>query len=179
MFRDARRRGFEQHHASARSEMIGHALHGGAQCLRIENVLQHRDAEHEIELLAGIELRQVLHQEAAAARDAFRVGTTLGFGDHRGAQVHAGDDAAASQPATAPAAHAATHIEHASAGCDVEPGTQREALAPVDHAVVELRHAIRAHGRESRALRGEAPRAIFPVVMRAGSDRAPVRHERS
>ena len=74
MLRDTRGRSFEQHHASSGRQMLRHALHGCAQRIGIEDVLQHRDAEHEIELLARIELRQVLHQKAAAARDAVGIG---------------------------------------------------------------------------------------------------------
>ncbi len=89
----------------------------------------------------------------------------LRLGDHRRAQVDAGDDAAASGEHRAPTSNAATDIEHARAGLDVEPGSQRQVLTPMNHPVVELRHAIRAHRRESGPFGGEPTCAILPIVM--------------
>ena len=77
LFRDARRRGLQQHHASPGRQVSRHPLHGVAQRSGVENVLQHRDAEDEIELLASIELRQILNQKTATIADAVCFGAAL------------------------------------------------------------------------------------------------------
>ncbi len=143
MFRDARGRGLEQHHASPRRQVSRHPLHGFAQRSGIENVLQHRDAEDEIELLACIELRQVLNQKAATIADA--------VAPRRVACASSIMVGLKSMPVTcaprcgehrAPASDAAADVQHASARLDIEPRFEREPLTGMDHAVVELGHAV-------------------------------------
>ena len=72
--------------------MRGHALHGRAQRERIEDVLQNGDAQHQIESPARIELRQILHQEPAAACKTGVLGPALRLRDHRGTQIDARHD---------------------------------------------------------------------------------------
>src|SRR5580704_1640225 len=77
------RRSLEQDHASAGSEVGGHCHERGAQCAWIENMLEYGDAQHQVELSTHIEIRQILHLEAAAVGDTFGGGSLLGLRDHR------------------------------------------------------------------------------------------------
>jgi len=56
----------QQDYRAALPQVSNDALHGIAQSLRVENVLQNRDAQNKIEFLAGIKHRQILHEESAA-----------------------------------------------------------------------------------------------------------------
>ena len=75
--------------------MPGEPLHGAAQRVPIEDVLQDGDAEHEIVGLARIEMGEILHQEPAAARHTGRGGPAVGLRNHRGTQVDARNPRAA------------------------------------------------------------------------------------
>ena len=157
---------FEQNHAAARREVIGHALDGRAQRGRIENVLEHGHGEHEIEGTARIERRGVLHEEPAAIRDTGLGRAPLGFRDHRAAQVDACHGHAAGSEQAAPTTDAASDVERARAGSDAQPLREREPLRGVSQPVIERRHAVRAHGGEALAPGGETAGTVVPVRFR-------------
>ena len=71
--------------------MTRDALCGRAQSLRIEYVLQHGHAQHQIELFVKIEGRRILNQETAALSKSSACRSAPGFADHGGAQIHTGD----------------------------------------------------------------------------------------
>src|SRR2546430_3849529 len=81
------RRSFEQDQHAALRQVSNHALHGIAQGLRVENVLQNRDAQDQIEFLAGIKQRQILHEESTAPRNTLRRSAPLGLRDHGRTEV--------------------------------------------------------------------------------------------
>ena len=160
----ADRRGLEEDHAAAGSEMRRHGGERRAPKRGIENVLQHRHPQHQIELLAELQSAGIGHGEAA--REAFGGRAAPRLGDHGGTQVDAQHLRAAAGQQPAPASDAAPHIEHPRGSAHAQPGIERETLLPVDHAVVELRHTVRANGGQAVAVAREALRAVLPVGER-------------
>jgi hypothetical protein len=67
-----RGRRFQQDHPARAGEVISHSLDRRTQGERIEDMLKHGDAQHEIEGSAGIELGRVLNEKSAAVRKACR-----------------------------------------------------------------------------------------------------------
>ena len=57
--------------------MLRQSRNGSPQAHGVEDVLQHRHAQHQIVWPAGLELREILHQEPAAAREPGRMRSSL------------------------------------------------------------------------------------------------------
>src|SRR5262245_13149502 len=118
------RRGLEQHHAPALGQMVRHAHDSGLQCIGIENVLQHRYAEDEVELRTSLQRRKILRHEAAAVDQAGLRRATSRLRDHRWAEIDARDARAAPREDAAPSPDTAAHIKHPHVRPHAEPGLQ-------------------------------------------------------
>src|SRR6516164_2414607 len=121
--------------------MRHHALERGTQAIGLEDVLQHRDAEYQLVLQPGVELTEVLNQEATTALEAAGSDALACDRNHGRTQVDAADLGTARSEQTAPASDATTDIEHAGARGHLKMRRQRESLTVLDGAVVELGHA--------------------------------------
>jgi hypothetical protein len=146
--------------------MLADSLNGSTERLSIEYVLQYSDTHDEIELLARVELGEILHKKATAMRDSLYLRAPLCFGDHRRTQIHTGDCGASGSQHRTPATHAAPHVEHACTWSNLQPGFEREPLTTMNHPIVEFRHTVGAHGGKPGALRGKPLRTVLPVTAR-------------
>ncbi len=126
-------------------------------------MLQHRDSQYQIVGSWRAQIGDVCDVEVAAVVEALSFCPAPGLRDHRRTQVHAGDDGACCGKKTTPSSNTAAEVQGTSSGSNPHPRLQREALLELDRTVVEFRHAVRAHRRETVALSRKALRPLLPV----------------
>src|SRR5580698_8618274 len=128
----------------------------GTHCAWIEKILKNSDAPNTVETLTHIEIRQILHLEAAAAGNTVGGRSSPGLRNHRRTQVHAHNFGAPRRQQPAPAAHAAPYVQYASSRGDVQPWFERQPLLQMDRPIVEFGHAVCAYRRQPVAFAGES-----------------------
>src|SRR5262249_20606860 len=101
------------------------------------------------------------------------------LGNHGVRKVDARDRRAVAGEVMAPSSDATTQIEHTRSGRLAQPGVQAAKLDPIDVAVVEDGHSVRADSGETVVATRELTRPRLPVAdIRGGLKRMPVRSGR-